>query len=84
MSLVLIFFLGRGTHVRSDKNVNLSNSTSPLAFYNVPSSGMHVVYTFCIFTLFTFFTGLFTGIHQWKVLQERRKTGCGLIKIVSD
>ena len=68
ISLVLIFFPGRGTHVPRDKNVNLSSSTSPLAFYNVPPFAMHVIYTFCIVTLFTFFTGPLTGIHQWKVL----------------
>ena len=59
---------GRGTHVPGDKNVNLSSSTSPLAFYNVPPLGMHVIYAFCIVTLFTFFTGPRTGKHLWKVL----------------
>ena len=69
ISLVLIFLgRGRGTHVPGDKNVNLSSSTSPLAFYNVPPLGMHVIYALSIVTLFTFFTGPRTGKHLWKVL----------------
>ena len=72
ISLVLIFFLGRGTHVPGDKNVNLSSSTSPLAFYHVPSSGMRVTYTFCVVTLFTFYRTFYRNTPMEGVVREKK------------
>ena len=69
---LIYFFLGRGTHVRSDKNLNLSSSTSPLTFYNVPSSGMHVLYTFCIVTLLHFYRTFYRNTPVEGVVREKK------------
>ena len=63
---------GRGTHVPGDKNVNLSSSTSPLAFHHVPSSGMRVIYTFCVVTLFTFYRTFYRNTPMEGVVREKK------------